>query len=136
MALWGKTADVAMTGTGSITQDTDVLTGAGTAFTTELEVQSTISVGGTTFLVTAINSDTEILVAPDAAATLTAQALLTSDSPKYVPAEDIAELTYVQVADINPTSRLDGIKTPGWTLYEEYGTGRKRVEVLVAMKNP
>jgi hypothetical protein len=31
-------------------------------------------------------------------------------------------------------NRSNGLKTPGWTLYEEYGSGRKRVEVLVPMK--
>lgn len=31
-------------------------------------------------------------------------------------------------------NRAAGIKTPGWTLYREYGNGRKSVEVLVPMK--
>ena len=30
-------------------------------------------------------------------------------------------------------NRAKGIKTTGWNEYEEYGTGRKRVETLVAM---
>jgi hypothetical protein len=33
-----------------------------------------------------------------------------------------------------PSNRAKGIKTPGWVLYKEYGTGRKYVETLVAMK--
>lgn len=32
------------------------------------------------------------------------------------------------------TNRAKGIKTPGWTLYREYGSGRQRVETLVAFK--
>jgi hypothetical protein len=31
-------------------------------------------------------------------------------------------------------NRLNGIKTPGWILYKEYGTGRKYVETLVSMR--
>lgn len=31
-------------------------------------------------------------------------------------------------------NRAKGLKTPGWNLYKEYGTGRKYVENLVAMK--
>lgn len=31
-------------------------------------------------------------------------------------------------------NRAKGLNTPGWVKYEEYGNGRKRVEVLVAMK--
>ena len=31
-------------------------------------------------------------------------------------------------------NRAKGIKTPGWILYKEYGTGRKYVETLVPMK--
>jgi hypothetical protein len=31
-------------------------------------------------------------------------------------------------------NRLNGIKTPGWVLYKEYGDGRKFVETLVPMR--
>lgn len=31
-------------------------------------------------------------------------------------------------------NRAKGLKTPGWNLYKEYGTGRKYVETLVPMK--
>ena len=31
-------------------------------------------------------------------------------------------------------NRDNGIKTPGWILYKEYGNGRKFVETLVPMK--
>jgi hypothetical protein len=33
-----------------------------------------------------------------------------------------------------PTNRAKGIKTPGWILYKEYGSGRRYVETLVPMK--
>ena len=33
-----------------------------------------------------------------------------------------------------PANRANGIKTPGWNLVKTYGTGRKYVETLVAMK--
>lgn len=32
------------------------------------------------------------------------------------------------------SNRAKGLKTPGWVLYKEYGTGRKYVETLVPMK--
>ena len=32
------------------------------------------------------------------------------------------------------SNRAKGIKTPGWVLYKEYGSGRKYVETLVPMK--
>jgi hypothetical protein len=73
-------------------------------------------------------------VEPVAPSTLAAATLLGSEAPKYLPVSDIGNITYVAAGDIDANTRADGIKTPGWTLYEEYGTGRKRVETLVAMK--
>lgn len=32
------------------------------------------------------------------------------------------------------SNRANGIKTPGWILYKNYGAGRQMVETLVAMK--
>ena len=45
-----------------------------------------------------------------------------------------AENIFVDITEAGvATNRAKGIKTTGWNEYEEYGTGRKRVETLVAM---
>jgi hypothetical protein len=134
MASWGRGADVSLTGTGDITIGTNTVVGTGTLFTTELEVGNIISLSTSVFKVTAIASDTSLTVEPAAAGSLATAALLGSESPKYLPVSEINNITYVATGDISANTRIDGVKTPGWTLYEEYGTGRKRVEILVAMK--
>ena len=134
MASWGRAVDVSLTGTGDIDGGTNTVTGTGTAFTTELEVGNIVSLDTDNYIVTGITSDTEMLVEPAAAANTAAAALLGSKAPKYLPASEVGNITYVDVASIDANTRADGVKTPGWTLYEEYGNGRKRVETLVAMK--
>lgn len=136
MASWGRVADSALTGTGSIDANTGTITGSNTAiFTSELEIGNLVTLGTDNFIVRDIVSDTELTVVPLAETTLTDQAMLESESPKYLPQTEVDNITYVEVSEIDANTRADGIKTPGWTLYEEYGTGRKRVEVLVAMKS-
>ena len=45
-----------------------------------------------------------------------------------------AENIFVDITEAGvAANRAKGIKTTGWNEYEEYGTGRKRVETLVAM---
>lgn len=134
MASWGRISDVALTGTGATTAESNVVTGTGTLFTTEVEVNQLLNVGTEAYIVTAINSDLELEVIPVAEASAATLAMAVSDAPKYLPLTEIDHVTLVDVAEINTTTRADGIKTPGWTLYEEYGSGRKRVETLVAMK--
>lgn len=135
MASWGRTADLALTGTGSITANTNIVTGANTVFTEELDLRNLITLGTDVFVVTSINSDTEIEVLPIAETDLTDEEGTVSEAPKYLPVADIDNVVYVETSEIDANTRADGIKTPGWTLYEEYGTGRKRVETLVAMKS-
>ena len=136
MASWGRVADSALTGTGSIDIDTNTITGANTEFTTELEIGNLVTLDTTNnFIVRDIVSDTEITVEPAATANVADGDMLESESPKYLPVSEVDNITYVEVSEINANTRADGIKTPGWTLYEEYGSGRKRVEVLVAMKS-
>lgn len=134
MASWGRKADELLTGTGSIVANTNIVTGANTVFTEEVEIRNLISLDDAVFVVTSINSDVELEVLPIADAGLTAQDILLSEAPKYLPVTEIGNVVYVATGDIDANTRVDGIKTPGWTLYEEYGTGRKRVETLVAMK--
>jgi len=134
MASWGRDADAALTGTGDISASNNVVTGANTAFTTELELGEIVTIDADVFRVVNIASDTEMTVEPLAANTISTGTLLNSEAPKYLPVDEIVNVTYVATGDISANTRLDGIKTPGWTLYEEYGTGRKRVETLVAMK--
>lgn len=138
MGSWGRGADASLSGTGTIANTEKTITGSNTAFTTELDLRDVITVGGTTlFVVTTINSDTEVEVEPVAEATQTGQALLGSQTPKYLSVEDATQhATYVTVAEAqDANNRVLGVKTPGWTIYEEYGSGRKRVETLVAMKS-
>lgn len=135
MASWGRIADSALTGTGSIDANTNIITGSNTTiFTTELEVGNIVTLDVDNFIVREIVSDTELRVEPLAATSLTDEAMLESESPKYLPVSEVNNITYVETSEINANTRADGIKTPGWTLYEEYGNGRKRVETLVAMK--
>ena len=136
MASWGRVADSALTGTGSIDIDTNTITGANTEFTTELEIGNLVTLDTTNnFIVRDIVSDTEITVEPAATANVADGDMLESESPKYLPISEVDNIVYVETSEINANTRADGIKTPGWTLYEEYGSGRKRVEVLVAMKS-
>ena len=135
MASWGRKADELLTGTGSIDANTNIVTGTNTTFTEEVELRNLISLDENIFVVTSINSDEELEVLPVAEAGLTDEDILLSEAPKYLPVSEINNVVYVATGDIDANTRADGIKTPGWTLYEEYGTGRKRVETLVAMKS-
>lgn len=48
---------------------------------------------------------------------------------------DVNNAYFVDVTEAGASAnRANGIKTPGWVLYKEYGTGRKFVENLVAMR--
>lgn len=48
---------------------------------------------------------------------------------------DIDNAFFVDTTEAAVTAnRANGIKTPGWMLYKEYGNGRKYVETLVPMK--
>lgn len=48
---------------------------------------------------------------------------------------DVNNAYFVDVTEAGVDANRDnGIKTPGWILYKEYGTGRKFVETLVPMK--
>jgi aspartate 1-decarboxylase len=137
MASWGRLSDELLTGTGSIDINTNIVTGANTAFTEEVELRNVIDLDGDRFVVLAINSDTELEVAPIAASSLSDEDILLSEVPKYLTVvQATQEATYVTVAEAkDANNRVLGVKTPGWTLYKEYGTGRRRVETLVAMKS-
>lgn len=135
MASWGRKADELLTGTGSIVANTNIVTGTNTVFTEEVEIRNLISLDDAVFVVTSINSDIELEVLPIAESDLTAQDILLSEAPKYLAVAEIGNVVFVQVNEIDANTRAEGIKTPGWTLFEEYGNGRKRVETLVAMKS-
>lgn len=65
-----------------------------------------------------------------------------ADAPKYLTDEagvsrnvDIDNAFFVDTTEAGVAgNRAKGIKTPGWMLYKEYGSGRKYVETLVPMK--
>jgi hypothetical protein len=137
MASWGRLSNELLTGTGSIDINTNIVTGANTEFTDEVELRNVIDLDGDRFVVLAINSDTELEVAPIADSAISGEDILLSEVPKYLTVtEATTEATFVTVADAqDANNRVLGIKTPGWNLYKEYGNGRRRVETLVAMKS-
>lgn len=65
-----------------------------------------------------------------------------ASAPKFLSADvnanrniDKDNAFFVDATEAKVTSnRAKGIKTPGWVLYKEYGTGRKYIETLVPMK--
>lgn len=141
MALWGKEADVALSGTGSVTESETAIVGAGTAFTTELQLRNTIDLDDNVFVVTSIIDDENIEVLPVSEVTLTEQAMLASETPKYLSVSDATEnVSLVSTADAqNPDNREMGVKTPGWSHYRTYvaedGSTRHRSEILVPFKS-
>jgi len=58
-----------------------------------------------------------------------------ADAPKYLTDAEKAQTVFVDSDEAAvAANRAKGLKTAGWVKYEEYGTGRKRVEPLVAMR--
>jgi hypothetical protein len=137
MASWGRKSDFALSGTGSIDANTNIVIGANTAFTTQLQTRNVVDIDGSRFVVVAVANNTQMTVEPISSVAHEDQALLMSQTPKYLPTTIATdEATYVTVAEAkDANNRVIGVKTPGWTLYKEYGTDRRRVETLVAMKS-
>lgn len=55
--------------------------------------------------------------------------------PKYLNTADHDNAYFIDTTEAGvAANRAKGLKTTGWNLYEEYGSGRKRVENLVAMR--
>ncbi|MFK7821816.1 MAG: peptidylprolyl isomerase [Planctomycetaceae bacterium] len=83
---------VDLTGTVSIADATDSLTGTDTRFTSELEVGDQIQVDGTTFFVDSITSDTELTITVTATEDLTDESATTPAKPdesNYVTFSDL-----------------------------------------------
>jgi len=137
MASWGRNVDVVLTGTGSIDANTNIVTGANTAFTTEVEVRNVIDLDGEgRFVVLSVVDDENLVVEPIAGDSASDEDILLSEVPKYLSTtQAIDEAVFVTVADAQDSdNRADGIKTPGWNLVKTIGNNRKSVETLVAMK--
>lgn len=133
MSLWGNTTPVLLTGNVTIAAANTTLHGlAGATFTTELTVGQLIDCEGQTWKIASItDANTAELTAVSGDAVTNKEATLAKD-PKWL---SVSEAALVQSVNTETAqARTDGIKTPGWTRYEEYGTGRKRVEILVAQK--
>ncbi|MEZ6132203.1 MAG: peptidylprolyl isomerase [Planctomycetaceae bacterium] len=84
-----------LTGTLSITTDSDVVTGTGTAFTTQLEVGDVVFIGNQDLFVTAISSDTQMTVDITANATqsnLTATLFRRPVDDEFVVFSNIGEI--------------------------------------------
>jgi hypothetical protein len=138
MASWGRNVDVELSGTGSIDANTSIISegSANTAFTDEVESGNLIDLEGTLFVVKSVVDDETLNVEPVSDSDITDGTMLLSEVPKYLTTDQaIDEAVYITVADAQDSDNREiGIKTPGWTLYKEYGNGRRRVETLVAMK--
>lgn len=141
MASWGRNVDLELTGTGSIDANTDIIIGVDTLFTDEVKTGNLIDLDGEgVFVVTSVVDDETLVVDPVAGADVAGQPIFLSEVPKYLTANQaINEATFVTILEAqDANNRVDGIKTPGWTLYKEYvtegGTTRRVVETLVAMK--
>jgi hypothetical protein len=136
MASWGRKVDELLTGAGSIDANTNIITGANTVFTEEVELRNVVVLDEDAFVVLKIVDDETLEVAPIAIDGLSDEDILLSETPKYLSVTDATQnAVFVTVQDAqDANNRVIGVKTPGWTLYEEYGNGRRRVETLVAMK--
>jgi len=136
MASWGRKVDELLTGAGSIDANTNIITGANTVFTEEVELRNVVVLDEDAFVVLKIVDDETLEVAPIAIDGLSDEDILLSETPKYLSVTDATQnAVFVTVEDAqDANNRVIGVKTPGWTLYEEYGNGRRRVETLVAMK--
>lgn len=137
MASWGRKSDELLTGTGSIDANTNIITGANTAFTEEVELRNVVDLDGDRYVVIKIIDDETLEVAPLGIETLSDEDVLLSEVPKYLTVAEATEnAIYVTVEDAQ--DRINGLKTPGWNLFNTYtdgrGNPRRKVETLVAMK--
>jgi hypothetical protein len=137
MSSWGRNVDVQLTGTGTIDANTNVIVGTNTVFTEEVEIRNVVALDDQSFVVLNIVDDETLQVEPISGLAEVDQDILLSETPKYLSVTDATQnAVYVTVDEAqDANNRILGLKTPGWTLYEEYGNGRKRVETLVAMKS-
>lgn len=140
MSLWGRREDVELTGTlEEANTGATELTGANTVFTTELETGVQLTIDDYFYTVIEITDDTTLSISPALAANIAANSVVTiNDSPNWVDGEvDLRLVDKTEAA--NSDFRDIGLKTPGWNSYSTYTTAagtRRKVESLVAMKNP
>lgn len=138
MPLWGKTDEVALAGTVATSIGSDDLTGTGTAFLANLRVGDVVKVGANLYVIKS-NPTTNLAVKirPNGIANASGVTAQRNLSPKYLSDEQArTEVTRVTTAESKSgPNRANGVKTPGWVLYKTYGSGRKRVEVLVPFKS-
>ncbi|MCP4787893.1 MAG: hypothetical protein GY903_34235 [Fuerstiella sp.] len=84
-----------LTGSVSITSDSNVITGNGTLFTSEVQVGNALQIAGATVFVTSISSDTQLTVDVEAAGTqptLAATLFTAPTDDDYVVFSDIGEI--------------------------------------------
>ncbi|MFA7407848.1 MAG: hypothetical protein WCY93_08560 [Anaerolineaceae bacterium] len=140
MALWGKNADILLTGTGSIANGESTIVGSNTLFTEEVSIRNVVDLDGERFVVIEVVDNETLEVVPAAELGASDEEILLSEVPKYLSVTDAIEAVLVSTLDAaNTDYREDGIKTPGWNLIQEYtdqnANTRRRVETLVAFKN-
>jgi hypothetical protein len=139
MALWGSRDSFAITGTVDFTLNSTVVTGAGTSFTTELEVgDAIITDGGVKFKVVGIANNTSLTISPAwPESTSLAQTVTGQDVPKYLAARDRGVQGIDAVFGVDLTEALVNNQDPGWVRVVQYtdmhGNPRDKRSVLVAM---
>lgn len=140
MSLWGNTDTAAVTGTIGIPNGSATVTGAGTAFTTELMQGSCIVIATVKYKILKVVSNTSLTLTSNyegttiaSGATITKQTL-----PKYLNVADMRRTVFVSSEEaIRKTNKDKGITGAGWWLVTSFtdgdGKSRFKSELLIAM---
>lgn len=141
MALWGKIDAQVITGTAAISENETTVTGTATEFMDEINAHDIVVMDDNSYRVRNIVSDTEMEVEPISNVTLLDQAITLRTVPKYLPlsvALEDAVFISTEEAQVE-ANRVQGIRTPGWHVYEEYldqhGNTRRRIDTQIVMKS-
>lgn len=141
MALWGKRDAFAVTGTANTVNGSITVTGTGTSFLTEIDNGDSLFVGASNTHVKVVDvaSANTLSINPAwATANVSNGTLIGQDSPKYVPAAEIANIIGVDVTEAGVANNVArGLNNAGWNKFVTYtdmhGRTRYKVETLVAM---
>lgn len=140
MSLWGNKDTAAVTGTVGIPNGSPTLTGAGTAFTTELKPGSFIVIAGVKYKIFSITSNTVLTLTSNyEGVTIASGATITKHlAPTYLSLADARNAVFVSQEEAQlATNKAKGLTGAGWWLHTEYtdaaGKARYKSELLVAL---
>lgn len=140
MSLWGNKDTAAVTGTVGIPNGSRTLTGAGTAFTTELKEGSFVVIAGVKYKIFKITSNTAATLTSNyEGTTIASGATITRHlAPTSLSLADARKVVFVsQEESVLATNKRKGITGAGWWLVNEYvdslGRPRFKADCLVAM---